>query len=76
MNLGNPGEFTIRQLADLVIRMTGSSSKIVSRPLPNDDPRQRQPDIAMARKVLGWEPTVALEEGLDRTIRYFRDLVG
>jgi UDP-glucuronate decarboxylase len=73
MNLGNPGEFTIHELAEHVIRLTGSSSKIVSRPLPTDDPRQRQPDITLARKVLGWEPTVPLEEGLKRTIDYFRD---
>ena len=73
MNLGNPGEFTIHELAEQVIRLTGSSSKIVSRPLPTDDPRQRQPDITLARKVLGWEPTIHLEEGLKRTIDYFRD---
>jgi UDP-glucuronate decarboxylase len=73
MNLGNPGEFTIHELAEHVIRLTGSSSKIVSRPLPDDDPRQRQPDITLAREVLGWEPTVALEEGLKRTIQYFTD---
>lgn len=76
MNLGNPGEFTIRELAEHVIRLTGSTSKIVSRPLPDDDPRQRQPDITLARKVLGWEPTIALEEGLERTIQYFRGRVG
>lgn len=73
LNLGNPGEFSIHELAEHVIRLTGSSSKIVSRPLPTDDPRQRQPDITLARKVLGWEPTVALEQGLERTIDYFRD---
>lgn len=76
MNLGNPGEFTIQELAEHVIRLTGSSSKIVSRPLPDDDPRQRQPDITLARKALGWEPTVALEEGLEKTIEYFRADVG
>ncbi len=76
MNLGNPGEFTIRELAEHVIRLTGSSSKIVSRPLPDDDPRQRQPDITLARKILGWEPTVALEQGLEKTIQYFRGRVG
>jgi UDP-glucuronate decarboxylase len=71
MNLGNPGEFTIRELADLVIELTGSSSTLVFRPLPADDPVQRQPDISYARRTLGWEPTVPLREGLMRTIRYF-----
>jgi UDP-glucuronate decarboxylase len=75
MNLGNPGEFTIRELAENVIRLTGSNSKIVSRPLPDDDPRQRQPDITLAKKALGWEPTVALEEGLGKTIEYFRERI-
>ena len=75
INLGNPGEFTIRQLAETVIRMTGSKSKIVSRPLPADDPVQRQPDIALARRHLGWEPRVALEDGLTRTIAYFDRLL-
>ena len=72
VNLGNPGEFTIRELAELLIRMTGSRSKIIFRPLPQDDPAQRQPDITLARKELGWEPRVTLEEGLERTIEYFR----
>jgi len=76
LNLGNPGEFTIHELAEHVIRLTGSSSKIVSRPLPTDDPRQRQPDITLARKILGWEPTIALEQGLERTIGFFRDRTG
>lgn len=75
MNLGNPGEFTIRELAEHVIRLTGSSSKIVSKPLPTDDPRQRQPDISLARRILGWEPTIELEQGLGRTIDYFRGRV-
>ena len=75
VNLGNPGEFTIRQLAETVIRMTGSKSKIVSRPLPPDDPVQRQPDIALARRHLGWEPTIALEPGLKQTIAYFAKLL-
>ncbi len=75
MNLGNPTEFTMRQLADLVIELTGSRSRIVHRPLPADDPRQRQPDIGMARAVLGWEPTVQLREGLARTIAYFDDVL-
>jgi UDP-glucuronate decarboxylase len=72
VNLGNPVEFTIRELAERVIRLTGSSSEIVSHPLPADDPAQRRPDIAMARDKLGWEPSVQLEEGLRRTIEYFQ----
>src|SRR5688500_2396999 len=75
-NIGNPGEFTMRQLADLVIELTGSKSPIVQRPLPADDPKQRQPDIAKARRQLGWEPTIPLREGLARTIDYFRPLIG
>ena len=73
INLGNPHEFTIRQLADLVIAMTGSKSAIVLRDLPPDDPRQRRPDISMARTLLGWEPKIALRDGLARTIAYFRE---
>ncbi|MBU1228457.1 MAG: SDR family oxidoreductase [Proteobacteria bacterium] len=72
MNLGNPGEFTILQLAQTVIRMTGSRSGIVHRPLPQDDPLQRQPDITLAKSVIGWEPTVKLDEGLVKTIAFFR----
>jgi UDP-glucuronate decarboxylase len=72
VNLGNPVEFTMRQLAELTLKLTGSRSKLVFRPLPQDDPRQRQPDIALARSSLGWAPTVQLEEGLKRTIAYFR----
>ena len=72
INIGNPGEFTIRQLAELVIELTGSSSDIVNRPLPPDDPRQRRPDITKAKEVLGWEPAVALRQGLTRTIAYFQ----
>jgi len=75
VNIGNPGEFTIRQLAEKVIELTGSSSKLVKMPLPADDPLQRQPDIALARKELGWEPTVALAEGLKKTIAYFDKLL-
>lgn len=71
INLGNPGEFTIRELADLVIELTGSRSRIELRPLPPDDPRQRQPDITRAREQLGWEPKVSLREGLIRAIPYF-----
>lgn len=75
INLGNPGEFTIRELAEKVIDMTGSRSKLVHRPLPADDPMQRQPDITLARKVLGWEPKIRLEEGLKKTIAYFDKLL-
>ena len=72
INLGNPGEFTIAELADQVIQMTGTSAGIDYLPLPQDDPIRRQPDIERAKKELGWEPTVALDEGLRRTIDYFR----
>ncbi|HZH27904.1 MAG TPA: UDP-glucuronic acid decarboxylase family protein [Azospirillaceae bacterium] len=72
LNIGNPAEFTIRQLAETVIRKTGSTSRIVERPLPQDDPRQRRPDITKAQELLGWSPTVPLEAGLDRTIAYFK----
>jgi UDP-glucuronate decarboxylase len=75
VNLGNPREFTVRQLAELVIRLTGSRSKVEFRPLPMDDPKQRQPDIAQARKALDWAPKTELEEGLKATIRYFQDLL-
>ena len=75
VNLGNPREFTVRQLAELVIRLTGSRSKMEFRPLPTDDPKQRQPDIAQAKKVLDWSPRTELEEGLKATIGYFRDLL-
>jgi UDP-glucuronate decarboxylase len=72
INLGNPGEFTIRELAEKVIALTGSASKLVQEPLPEDDPMQRQPDITRAKETLGWEPTVQLEEGLEKTIAYFK----
>ncbi|HTJ78979.1 MAG TPA: UDP-glucuronic acid decarboxylase family protein [Rariglobus sp.] len=75
VNLGNPGEFTMLQLAEITLKLVGGKSKIVYRPLPNDDPKQRRPDIALARKVLKWEPTVQLEEGLKRTIAYFKTQV-
>jgi UDP-glucuronate decarboxylase len=75
MNLGNPDEFTIRQLAELVIDMTGSSSELTYLPLPQNDPKQRQPDIALAEQTLDWRPTVALREGLSRTIEYFDQLL-
>ena len=71
INIGNPIEFTIRQLAKLVIELTGSSSKLITAPLPQDDPKQRQPDISQARTILNWEPRIALREGLKRTISYF-----
>jgi dTDP-glucose 4,6-dehydratase len=74
-NIGNPNEFTVRQLAELVLRHTGSRSPIVERPLPVDDPKVRQPDIARARATLGWEPQVSLDQGLEHTIEYFRTLV-
>lgn len=75
MNLGNPTEFTIRELAERILQMTGSHAAIVYRPLPQDDPRQRKPDIDLARRVLGWEPQIGLEEGLKRTIAHFRTLI-
>ena len=72
VNLGNPNEFSIQELAEKIIAMTGSSSKIVFKSLPNDDPKQRQPDITLAKKKLGWEPAVELEDGLSRMIEYFK----
>ncbi|NFV80923.1 UDP-glucuronic acid decarboxylase family protein [Magnetospirillum aberrantis] len=76
INLGNPGEFTMIELAEAVLRLTKSTSKLVFLPLPADDPRQRQPNITKAREALGWAPTIPLEEGLQRTIEYFRNKVG
>jgi UDP-glucuronate decarboxylase len=73
INIGNPTEFTMLELAELVLKMTRSKSKLVFKPLPSDDPRQRQPDISLAQELLGWSPTTELEQGLERTIRYFRD---
>ncbi|MCD4789607.1 MAG: SDR family oxidoreductase [Bacteroidales bacterium] len=75
MNMGNPVEFTILELAETVIRLTGSKSKIIYKPLPADDPMQRQPDITMAKSELGWEPKISLEEGLKKTIEYFENIV-
>jgi dTDP-glucose 4,6-dehydratase len=75
VNLGNPQEMTIEQIARLIIEMTGSTSRIVYRPLPEDDPKVRQPDITRARTLLGWEPKVSLRDGLARTIDYFRQKV-
>ncbi len=75
INLGNPGEFTMLELAEKVIHLTGSRSKLVFQPLPQDDPRQRQPDITLARQTLQWEPKVALEDGLKETIAYFKKII-
>ena len=71
VNLGNPGEFTIRELAEEILRISGSTSTLEYRPLPADDPTRRRPDIALAKEKLGWEPTVPLAEGLQKTIDYF-----
>ncbi len=75
VNIGNPAEMTIMQFAEAILRITGSESKIDYRPLPADDPKVRQPDITLARKLLGWEPQVPFEEGISRTIEYFRDFL-
>ena len=75
MNLGNPYEFTMLELASLVISVTGSGSELVYQPLPQDDPRQRQPNISLANRELGWAPSIALEDGLERTARYFRSVL-
>lgn len=74
VNIGNPREFTMLELATLVIKMTGSKSQLVFKPLPGDDPRQRKPDISLAKTALDWSPTIELEQGLERTIKYFRDV--
>ena len=73
INIGNPGEFTILELAKQVLEKTESESQITFHPLPGDDPLQRQPDIALAEKVLDWKPTIALDEGLEKTINYFKE---
>ncbi len=75
INLGNPGEFSILEIARTVLDLTGSRSKIVHRPLPEDDPKQRRPDISEADRVLGWRPTVPFKEGLKTTIAYFEKVV-
>jgi UDP-glucuronate decarboxylase len=75
VNLGNPNEFTMLELAEKVIRLTGSKSQIKFFPLPSDDPKQRQPDISLAREKLGWGPKTQLEEGLSKTIDYFREII-
>lgn len=74
VNMGNPGEFTIKQLAELVIEKTKSKSKIIYKPLPTDDPTKRKPDITKAKETLGWEPKITLDEGLTKTIEYFKNL--
>ena len=75
INMGNPGEFTIKELAREILALTGSSSRIEYRPLPSDDPKQRRPDISLARKRYGWEPRTPLREGLQPTARYFETLL-
>ena len=75
VNLGNPSEFTIRELAEKVLSMTGSKSELVFRPLPQDDPQQRCPDISLAKSTLDWTPKVALEDGLKKTIGHFEKLL-
>jgi dTDP-glucose 4,6-dehydratase len=75
VNIGNPHEMTIEEIARAIIRLTGSTSRLVNRPLPEDDPKVRQPDITRARTLLNWEPKVGLEEGLTRTLGYFREQV-
>jgi UDP-glucuronate decarboxylase len=75
VNIGNPGEFTMIELAEKVLALTSSSSRLMHRPLPKDDPRQRKPNIELAKNVLGWEPKILLIEGLSKTIDYFRTVV-
>jgi UDP-glucuronate decarboxylase len=75
INLGNPGEFTMIELAEKVLRLTGSKSKLIHMPLPQDDPKQRRPDISKAKQYLDWEPKIALEQGLERTIAYFKEAI-
>jgi UDP-glucuronate decarboxylase len=75
INLGNPGEFTMIELAQKICDLTGSRSELIHKPLPMDDPKQRQPDIKLAKQVLGWEPKITLEEGLKSTIAYFDALM-
>ena len=75
INIGNPGEFTIKELAELTIELTDSRSKIIYHPLPSDDPKQRRPDITKAKEILSWQPTIPLREGLQKTINYFDNLL-
>ena len=76
VNLGNPGEFTMIELAEMVLKKVGGKSKLTFHPLPSDDPRQRKPDISLAQSHLGWEPKIPLEEGIERTVAYFKEVVG
>jgi UDP-glucuronate decarboxylase len=76
VNIGNPGEFTMIELAELIIKLTKSNSKLVSKPLPSDDPKQRKPDITKAKALLDWEPKISLEAGLLKTIPYFKSKLG
>ena len=73
VNLGNPNEFSILELAEKVIQLTGSKSKLVFKPLPHDDPKQRQPDITLAKEKLNWQPTIELEDGLQKIVEYFKE---
>jgi UDP-glucuronate decarboxylase len=75
VNVGNPSEFTIKELAEKVLKKVGGKSKLIYCDLPSDDPKQRKPDIALAKEKLGWGPTIALDDGLDKTIAYFRSVV-
>jgi UDP-glucuronate decarboxylase len=75
VNLGNPTEFTIKEIAEKIITLTGSKSKLAYKPLPQDDPKQRRPDITLAKEKLNWQPEVRLEDGLKRTIDYFRKII-
>jgi len=75
MNIGNPNEFTIMELAELILKLSNSKSKIIQKELPEDDPKQRQPDISLVKEVCGWEPKVQLKEGLLKTIKYFDELM-
>ena len=75
INLGNPNEFTIKQLAEAIIKITNSQSKLINDPLPQDDPKQRRPDISLASKLLNWQPTVQLEEGIRKTVAYFKTVI-
>jgi UDP-glucuronate decarboxylase len=75
VNIGNPGEFTMLQLAETILKLSGSNSKIIHQPLPSDDPKQRQPNIELAKVKLSWEPKVNLEDGLRETIAYFKGVI-
>jgi UDP-glucuronate decarboxylase len=75
VNLGNPVEYSVNQIADIIIKKTESDSKIINQKLPSDDPVRRKPDISIARKILNWEPKIELQQGLDKTIEYFRRII-